>query len=116
MSRYLTEENIILVEEFIGSHEPCVSMPNISETDREQTINDWKIINLPETLCTTYLQFASNANGMISYGFYKTKKNEIYIIEAYCSVIRKYYNIDKDWIMLVPYEEFMKQLFEPYKT
>ena len=80
MSRFLSEENINLVEEFISSQEPSGSMPNISETDREQTINDWKTINLPETLCTSYLQFASNANGMISYGFYKTMKNEIYII------------------------------------
>ena len=112
MSRFLSEENINLVEEFISAQEPSDSMPNISETDREQTINDWKTINLPETLCTSYLQFASNANGMISYGFYKTMKNEIYIIEAYCSVIRKYYNIDNNWIMLMPYEEFMKQLLE----
>ena len=112
MSRFLSEENINLVEEFISAQEPSDSMPNISETDREQTINDWKTINLPETLCTSYLQFASNANGMISYGFYKTIKNEIYIIEAYCSVIRKYYNIDNNWIMLMPYEEFMKQLLE----
>ena len=99
MSRFLSEENINLVEEFISSQEPSGSMPNISETDREQTINDWKTINLPETLCTSYLQFASNANGMISYGFYKTMKNEIYIIEAYCSIIRKYYNIDNNWIV-----------------
>ena len=112
MSRFLSEENINLVEEFISSQEPSGSMPNISETDREQTINDWKMINLPETLCTSYLQFASNANGMISYGFYKTMKNEIYIIEAYCSVIRKYYNIDNNWIMLMPYEEFIKKLLE----
>ena len=112
MSRFLSEENINLVEEFISAQEPSDSMPNISETDREQTINDWKTINLPETLCTSYLQFASNANGMISYGFYKTMKNDIYIIEAYCSVIRKYYNIDNNWIMLMPYEEFMKQLLE----
>ena len=59
MSRFLSEENINLVEEFISVQEPSDS-----------------------------------------------------IIEAYCSVIRKYYNIDNNWIMLMPYEEFMKQLLE----
>jgi hypothetical protein len=111
MSRYLSKENVDIVEEFIQSNKPTNDMPNISEKDREQTIADWKNINEQETPCNSYLQFANNANGMISYGFYKTTKGEIYIVESYCSVIRRYYNTYESWIMLMPYEEFIKKLF-----
>jgi len=112
MSRYLSNSNIEMIESFIQTNKALDTMPNISETDREQTIVDWMEINKPETQCHTYLQFASNAYGMTSYGFYKTKNDKIFIIEAYCGEVKKYYNVDSSWVMLIPYEEFMKQLFE----
>jgi hypothetical protein len=100
MSRILSESNINYVEQFIEINKCSDNLTGISEYYREQTIKDWETINDKNTQCTTYLQFADNSYGMISYGFYKTKKEEIYIISAYCNKLTNYYNVDDNWYML----------------
>ena len=94
MSNYepLSEENIYLTENFIINNECRKIQPSLSLNDMEyaQTIYD-KIKKMP---ITSYIQFGCTAYGMSSYGFYKAKNNEIYIIKAYMNTITTYYNID----------------------
>ena len=56
----------------------------------------WNLIQ--KSNINDYYEFASNAFGMQSYGFYKANNGEIYIIEAFINEISKIYipskNID----------------------
>ena len=112
MTSNQTESTINTIEEFIESHNSNNLMPSISESHRETTIINWKIINDSKTPNTTYLNFASSSSWMISYGFYKSRKGEIFIIDTFCGELQKYHKVDSTWVMLIPYEEFIKQLFE----
>jgi len=112
MSRFLSESNINILEEFINLNKPNEMLPAISECYREQAIQDWKIINDDNTPNTTYLQFASAAYGMVSYGFYKTKSGCIYMITAYCNEITAYYIISPSWNILIPYDKLPQSNFK----
>ncbi len=111
MSRFLSQSNIELLENFIATNQPYSSdlLPAISECYRNDAINDWKTINEPETPVTTYLQFASAALGMTSYGFYKTKDQRIFLVSAWCNELNSYYEITPTWHLLIPYEDFIQK-------
>jgi hypothetical protein len=100
MSRQLSEENIEIVEEFIRNNKPANYVLQISEWDREQAVSDWITINDSETPTSTYLQFGSDGGGMTSYGYYKAKNNDIYIINAFLNTISCYYKVDSSWYVL----------------
>jgi hypothetical protein len=106
MSRQLSESNIELLEHFIVSKSPMDSdsLPAISERDKDDTIRDWKTINDPNTPNTTYIQFASNCQGMSSYGFYKSRNGSIFMVSAFCDKITSYHIVPDDWYILIPYE------------
>jgi hypothetical protein len=107
MSRFLSESNIELIENFIVSKQPTNSelLPAISECYREDAVKDWKSINDPETPNTSYFQFASDAFGMSSYGFYKSKCGQVFLINAFCNKLVSYYNVPDDWYIIIPFEE-----------
>lgn len=109
MSRFLSETNINILEHYIQVNQPSEILPAISECYREQAIEDWKTINDPETLPTTYLQFADSAYGMTSYGFYKTKEGLIFLVTAFCGELSAYYKVQPNWNILIPYD----QLYPP---
>ena len=106
MSRHLSNNHIELIEQFIASNSPSDndSLPAISERDKDDVISDWKTINDPNTPETTYLQFASNAQGMSSFGFYKSRNGSIFMVSAFCNKITCYHTVPADWYILVPYE------------
>ena len=106
MSRYLSEKNITLVEEFIKNNKPSLDIPSLSEVDRACSILEWENISKPACPKTSYFQFASNAFGYTSFGFYKSKHNKIYIVEAYLNKITAYYEVDSNWHFLKPYFEY----------
>ena len=86
----LSEENIKITEDFIVNNACKPDYPNLCFSDlynAQEAYNE--IIKLDPT---SYVYFGSNAFGMTSYGFYKTLKNDIYIIQAYCNVIECYYD------------------------
>ena len=70
-------------------------LPAISYRDYEDAESGWNIIKKAEKNC--YIQFASNAAGMSSYGFYKANNGEIYIIEAWVNEITRVFIPSKDW-------------------
>jgi hypothetical protein len=111
MSRFLSETNIELLENFIATNEPYSSdlLPAISEYYRNDAINDWNTINDADTPVTTYLQFASAALGMTSYAFYKTKDGRIFLISAWCSELSCYYHVNSTWHILIPYYQFVQK-------
>lgn len=106
MSRFLSETNINILEDFIQRNQPSSILPAISECYREQAIEDWKTINDNETLPTTYLHFANSAYGMTSYGFYKTRDGQIFLINAFCGELVAYFIVSSSWNILIPYEKF----------
>jgi len=111
MSRYLSQSNIELLENFITTNEPYSSdlLPAISECYRDDAIKDWKTINEPNTPVSSYLQFASAGAGMTSYGFYKTKDGRIFLVSAWCNNLNSYYNVNSNWYILIPYEDFVQK-------
>jgi hypothetical protein len=111
MSRFLSESNIELLENFIASNKPNSSnfLPAISEHYREDAIKYWKTINDPEAPVTSYLQFASSGYGITSYGFYKTRDGRIFLINAYCNQITAYYHVTSTWSILIPHEQYIKK-------
>lgn len=48
------------------------------------------------TKVTSYLQFAFNAGGMRTYGFYKAKNSKIYIIDSWLGDIENIFIPDKN--------------------
>ena len=70
-------------------------LPAISYRDYEDAENGWNIITNSEN--NYYIKFASNGNGMSSYGFYKATNGEIYIIEAWANKITRVYIPSKNW-------------------
>lgn len=99
----LSEENIKLVENFINNNNCDNLYPNLSFNDVENAkLCYQEIKNLP---ITSYILFGSNAFGMTSYGFYKTKDDKIYIIEAYINKISKYYNPNNCYFLVEPKTE-----------
>lgn len=94
----LSESNIELVECFIKNNEHNTICPYLSYNDIEgaQYFYD-QIKQMP---VTSYTLFASNANGYTSYGFYKSKENKIYIIEAFINNILSYYDINCSFIQV----------------
>lgn len=96
----LSEENIIATEEAILSDKlvpkESLVVPSISCQYYDDAEEGWKFIQ--NSKINSYFQFASNALGMTSYGFYKANNGQIYIIEAWINEIRKIYipskNID----------------------
>lgn len=111
MSRFLSQSNIELLENFIATNEPYSSdlLPAISECYRNDAINDWKTINDPNTPVTSYLQFASAALGMTSYAFYKTQDGRVFLVTSWCSDLTCYYHVNSKWHILIPYEEFVQK-------
>jgi hypothetical protein len=123
MSRFLSQSNIELLENFIATNEPYSSdlLPAISECYRNDAINDWNTINDPNTPVTSYLQFASAALGMTSYAFYKTQDGRVFLVTSWCSDLTCYYHVNSNWHILIPYEEFVQKqndalLFSDDKT
>ena len=113
MSRQISESNIELLEQFIENNtarDDRDSLPAISERDRDDAVSDWKTINDPNTPVTTYLQFASNCQGMSSYGFYKSRNGSIFMVSAFCDKITSYHIVPADWYILIPYDEYIKKL------
>lgn len=96
----LTENNINLVEEAINDNKIIryESYPCISYRDYENAELMWNLISANNVPITSYLKFASNSYGLISYGYYKAKNGNIYIVEAYINHITNIYipseNID----------------------
>jgi hypothetical protein len=123
MSRFLSQSNIELLENFIATNEPYSSdlLPAISEYYRDDAIKDWKTINDPNTPVTSYLQFASAALGMTSYAFYKTQDGRVFLVTSWCSDLTCYYRVNPNWHILIPYEDFVQKqsdalLFSDDKT
>jgi hypothetical protein len=89
MSSKLSDSNIELVENFISCNQLKTYTPGISVLDvsNGQTCYQEILASPP----TSYMQFGSNAFGMTSYGLYKTRSNQIYVIEAFCNNISCYY-------------------------
>lgn len=110
MSQLLSDSNIKLLENFIASNKPCSSdlLPAVSECYRVDAINYWKVINEPETLPTTYLQFAYSGYGMSSYAFYKTKDGLIFMINSFCNELTAYYNVTSSWNILIPPDIYLQ--------
>jgi hypothetical protein len=100
MSSQLSEENIELVESFIQNNKANIGYPSLSYIGQEEAIYYLQEISKEETPVTSYYLFASNAFGMTSYGYYKSKEGQIYIIEAFIQGILGYYNVDNDWDFL----------------
>jgi len=88
----LSENNIELVECFIKNNKHNITFPCLSYNDIEGA--QYFYNQIKEMPVTSYTLFASNACGYTSYGFYKSKENKIYIIEAYVNNIISYYNTD----------------------
>jgi hypothetical protein len=86
----LSERNIELAEKFILENSVKIIGASLSICDIENgKICFEQIKNMPPT---SYTLFGSNAYGMTSYGFYKAKNEQIYIIEAFCNNINAYYD------------------------
>lgn len=79
-------EKAILSTKLVNDISPCISC-----RDYELAHKSWKLINKTDTPCTSYILFASNAFGFTSFGFYKAKNGNVYIIEAYINEIQKIY-------------------------
>lgn len=71
--------------------EGSIVVPSISCQYYNYAIEMWNDITKEEMPLNTYFQFASNAMGMQSYGYYKANNGRIYIIEAFINEIRKVY-------------------------
>ena len=67
---------------------------SISLEDYECLREKWILIQDDEI--NSYHQFASNANGTQSFGFYKANNGQFYIIEAFINDIRKVYSVTKN--------------------
>jgi hypothetical protein len=88
----LSDANIERAENFINNNQPREGCPSISICDAEnakELFNDFK--NEP---ITSYSLFGSNAYGMSSYGFYKTKDERVFILEAFINNLTGYCEID----------------------
>lgn len=111
MEYLLSEANTELVENFIATNTPYSSdyLPNINNYYREDAIKYWKMINDPNIKPTTYLPFADNAGGFTNYGFYKSKKGEIFLIDTYCNKLTAHYNVNSNWCLLIPRDEYEKK-------
>jgi hypothetical protein len=71
------------------------NLPTISFRDYEEAKIGWNIMK--EAYKNDYFLFASNSQGMTSYGFYKANNGDIYIIEAFVGEIQKIYIPSKKW-------------------
>jgi len=88
-----SNKNIELVEAFINNNICDLYSPSLCNYDVENAIYTFNEINfLPPT---TYILFNSEINGMVHYGFYKARNEEIYIIEEYGNLIINYYSPEK---------------------
>jgi len=97
MSRF-SQQMIDITEEAISEKlmpKDTDNVPAISYRDYEDAESGWNIITNAEK--NYYIQFASNAFGMCSYGFYKANNGEIYIIEAWVNEITKVFIPSKKW-------------------
>jgi hypothetical protein len=94
MSTKFSQQLIDITEKAILSG-TTDSVPAISYRDYEEAETGWNIIKNSEK--NHYIQFASNAFGYQSYGFYKANNGKIYIIEAYMNEISKVYIPSKKW-------------------
>jgi hypothetical protein len=94
MSTKFSQQLIDITEEAILSH-TTDNVPAISYSDYEGAENGWNIIKNSEK--NNYIQFASNAFGFQSYGFYKANNGKIYIIRAYMNEISNVYIPSKKW-------------------
>lgn len=94
MSR-LDEESIVKAEEAILSDMLC-SENEICISCRyyQDAAETWKLIKNSEK--NSYKYFASEGNGMTSYGFYKANNGQIYIIEAWMNDITNIYLVSKN--------------------
>lgn len=99
----LSDKNIELVEKFIVENSCKKGYPNLSINDTAYAVICYQ--DILNALPTDYILFGSNAFGMTSYGFYKTKDDKIYIIEAYINKISKYYNPNNCYFLVEPKTE-----------
>lgn len=104
MSRILSQTNIEAVELFIQENKPEKFLPSNSECDRSEAIYGWNTISRPDTPVTSYYQYSSDGCGMTSYGFYKSRAGNIYIITAFMNKIRYYCDVDSNWGFLRPWK------------
>jgi len=81
-------ENTILSGELIGKKTDNL-MSGFSVGDTENILPNYELIK--KSPINSYAYFASNAMGMISYGFYKANDGKIYIIVAFVNNITKIY-------------------------
>ncbi len=95
----LSEQSINLAEKAIQSDKLILEDSNIQPSISYQYYNTaeeaWKLITGENVPINSYILFASNSYGYISYGFYKSNNNNIYIIEAYLNNISKVYVASK---------------------
>ncbi len=90
MTTGLSESNIELAENFISCNQLKTNIPALSICDVEFGIECYQ--QILSSSPTSYIQFGSNAYGMSSYGLYKTRSNQVYVIEAFCNNIIGYFN------------------------
>lgn len=90
MATKLSSSNIELAEKFIVENTIKSTPSALSNNDIEYGKECFGEIQTLEP--TSYMLFGSNAYGYTSYGFYKAKNNNIYVIEAFCNDIVSYYD------------------------
>lgn len=89
MSTGLSESNIELAENFISCNKLKTNRPALSIADIEFGIECYQ--KILSSSPTSYMLFGSNAFGMTSYGLYKTRSGQVYVIEAFCNSIVGYH-------------------------
>ena len=99
-STKLSEQNIDMLETYIIEHKPSENIPSPSCKDQASAIECWQKITAEDVPTTTYYQFASNGFGAISYGFYKTRSGDIFIVVAYVDTIMSYHKVPPDWYFI----------------
>ena len=95
MSRRLSASYVQITENFIRDHEPMEVYPLIKEYDKEMAIDC--LAEIKDLPVESYLQFGEASLGMISYGYYKSRNEQLYILRAFCNELQFYYKVDSEW-------------------
>jgi hypothetical protein len=93
----LSKEYIEVIEKAILSNKLVpygLDQPNISSKYYENAEIEWNFIKNADI--NSYSEFAFNACGIISYGFYKANNRRIYIIESFLNEIIYVYIASKN--------------------
>lgn len=89
-------ENSCVIEKFIKDNHPFVSHPSISNCYKNDMLESWKHINNVSVPSCSYIFFAQSTQGLINYGFYKSKNGIIYGLITYCDTLSNYF-LTEDW-------------------